>query len=230
MFTPEINFLKERPDSPITTGGPIPEVRGGGDGVGGVVIVVGILIAVAAAGASVWGDITLRGQVNQLEREQQDVEQQLTVAQAELDRLTALRQELDGIEARTDAFKSFFSQIQPWSAILQDMRGRVPAGVWISGMSTAENSLLVSGGALTFPQVNDFQLTLLQSPFVDSVLLNNSGRVPATEETNEYIEYILNVTIKPLDLPSEDLVANLENAGSSGLVEKIRILRNLEAN
>jgi type IV pilus assembly protein PilN len=83
------------------------------------------------------------------------------------------------IKAETDALASVFNQIKPWSAMLQDIRDRVPVGVQISTIqqvdapttSTTPNSssapkVEISGAARSFNDVNDFLLTLQKSPFL----------------------------------------------------------------
>lgn len=95
-------------------------------------------------------------------------------------------------------------------------------------MSTAENSISVAGQSLTFDQVNDFQLTLLQSPLIADVTIEqaifNDGN--PDEGVQSAVDYTLNVTLE--DKPVTEYLPTLAARGSSGLVQKIELLRGLE--
>lgn len=232
MFTPEINFLKERPNDQniVATVPQFEESRAvGGIISGGAALGVGIVVAGISLGVFGWFNTIYTKQLSELKAEKQTLDTEVTAAQAKLTELQAQKAELDGIQARTDAFKAFFSTIQPWSAVLQDFRTRVPQDVWINSLTSVGKDVTIRGGSLTFTQVNDFILTLLQSPFVEKVSLTNTSKVEGSG-TNilESVNYEVMVTLKELDLPSPDLREVLEARGSQGLSEKIAILRQLE--
>jgi len=173
MYTPEINLLKDRALPPTSTGSkPILETKGSLGGV--AAILLGLGVAGGAVGAVTYFQFTFAAQLNELTRERDAIVVQVQSAEAEVDRLNQIRTEFDGIAARINAFKSFFNDIQPWSAILEDLRGRVPRDVWLTSMTVSGNQVTLAGVSLTFEQVNDFQLTLLQSPFVETVTLTSS--------------------------------------------------------
>jgi type IV pilus assembly protein PilN len=234
MFTPEINFLKERPNDQniVATVPQFEESRAvGGIISGGVALGIGIVVAGISLGVFGWFNTIYSKQLAELEAEKGKIDTQVTQAQAKLKELQAQKVELDGIQARTNAFKAFFSTIQPWSAVLQDFRTRVPQDVWINSLTSVGKDVTIRGGSLSFRQVNDFILTLLQSPFVENVSLVNTSKVEGSG-TNilESVSYEVIVTLKDLDLPSPDLREVLEARGSQGLSEKIAILRKLEEN
>jgi type IV pilus assembly protein PilN len=229
MFTPEINFLKERPqDQAMTTVGPTDTSGpGGGGGSGVVVIGIGVVVAGLAFGAFFLGRSYLGNQLASLQQRRDQLNTELQTEQTELTRLQTLEAELNQIRARTEAFRAFFSDIQPWSALLQDLRNRVPVDVWISNMVTVDNQVTIQGQSLTFDQVNDFLLTLQQSPYVEDVRLASSERIDATEQTLASVRYSMTVTLADLNLASPELAQALADDGAEGLLEKVNILRDL---
>jgi type IV pilus assembly protein PilN len=102
------------------------------------------------------------------------------------------------IETENQALATVFDRIKPWSAVLQDIRGRVPTGVQISQIEQLEgevpqqatpsptaspspgespaptatepppSKVRITGFARSFNDVNDFVLTLQRSPFLNS--------------------------------------------------------------
>lgn len=111
------------------------------------------------------------------------------------------------------------------------LRRKIPGqGVWITNISASGDTVNIQGGALDFPLVNDFLLTLLDSNFVTSAVLNSSSRVDGTDVTEPSVEYGITVTIRTLGDPDPEFTRELEQRGAIGLVEKIRILRRVEAN
>lgn len=233
MYTPEINFLSGRSPDTITselgpsTGGFDPQA-GGGSSV--TPYLIGLVVAGLSFGAYAWGRIELISRETVLQRENAALDQDLSAANAELSARRSRQEELDGLLTRTDAFRSFFVSLQPWSAILEDFRNRVPPELWVTNLSTTVDTVSLQGQALTYEQVNDFMLTLKDSPFVQSVTLNTTQEVAGSEDTLPSVNYGLTMNLNRLQLTSEDTVAQLQTQGSLGIVEKLNILRNLEVN
>lgn len=232
MFTPEINFLKERPQTPGTDNVVfVDESAGGGGALGGAgAIAVGFLAAVIALGAWAGTNLYLGGRRDALLVTNNQLSEDLRVAQAELSELEALDNELQGILARTEAFRTFFSQVQPWSAILQDLRDRIPPDVWITNITASGRQLSIRGGSLSFEQVNDLILTLLESRFVSDVRLISGQKVDGSSTTLESVNYEVQVSLRDLDLGDPELQEVLLDKNAVGLAEKLNILRNLEVN
>jgi type IV pilus assembly protein PilN len=235
MYTPDINFLKERPDAITTvrTGGGTVATAGAAGGSQNWIPAIGLgaVAAAVAIGAFLYFQDSFSRQLRTLQAEQTRLNNELSTANAELARLQALDQELQTIRAQTEGFRSFLGSVQPWSAILEDLRRRVPGqGVWVTGVSASGNTLDVQGGAMDFAQVNDFLLTLLDSDFVTAAVINRSERVDGTDTTEPSVNYGLTVTIRTLGDPDPEFTRELELRGATGLVEKIRILRQVETN
>ncbi|MEL7086102.1 MAG: PilN domain-containing protein [Cyanobacteria bacterium P01_A01_bin.3] len=230
MHTPDINFLRQRQDrySPVPSERSAVSSSVSSGLLGGVnAILIGVAISFLLLGAYAIADFTFRRRLATLEEEQSTVTQDLASAQAELGQLRSLETELSAINDRTQAFQSFFNDVQPWSAILEDIRNQTPPDVWLTSISADSNTVNIAGQATRFQSVNDFQLTLLQSPLIANAVLESA--VLSEDEENEGIGVVdyqmrVDLTSRSLDELLDTLAAN----GSSGLVRKIEILRDLE--
>ena len=231
MHTPEINFLRQRQEDLGLGPAERSDARSGVSGglLGGVnAILIGVAISFILLGAYAIADFTFRRRLASLEQQKVTLNQELAQAQGELGQLRQLESELSAIRDRTNAFKSFFNQIQPWSAILEDIRKQAPADVWLTNISASENTVSLVGQATQFQSVNDFQLTLLQSPLVADAVLESAvlSKQEGEAEFASIVDYRLRVELTDRSL--EELLDTLAANGSRGLVRKIEILRDLE--
>ncbi|MEO0943104.1 MAG: PilN domain-containing protein [Cyanobacteria bacterium J06642_12] len=188
MHTPDINFLRQRQDrySPVPSERSAVSSSVSSGLLGGVnAILIGVAISFLLLGAYAIADFTFRRRLATLEEEQSTVTQDLASAQAELGQLRSLETELSAINDRTQAFQSFFNDVQPWSAILEDIRNQTPPDVWLTSISADSNTVNIAGQATRFQSVNDFQLTLLQSPLIANAVLESA--VLSEDEENEGI-------------------------------------------
>lgn len=186
MYSLDINFLNDRTERPTEVAGPqrpkdspVPLYAG---------IAVALLLPALAAG--LW--FFLQNRNAELERRKADLDNQLIQVQSQLQAVEAANAEVARIEAQNQALASVFDRIKPWSAILQDIRDRVPAGVQIGLIEQSPQTdqpvvapptdpnqppaavpepppakIEISGIATSFDGVNDFLLTLQRSPFLD---------------------------------------------------------------
>ncbi|MGK7913070.1 MAG: PilN domain-containing protein [Synechococcus sp.] len=194
---------------------------------GGVnAILIGVAISFILLGSYAIADFTFRRRLASLEEEQSTISQELATAQAELGQLRALESELSAINDRTQAFKSFFNDVQPWSAILEDIRNQTPSDVWLTSISADNNTVNITGQSTRFQSVNDFQLTLLQSPLIANAVLESAVLSTDEEEALSVVDYRMRVDLTSRSL--DELLDTLAANGSSGLVRKVEILRDLE--
>ena len=235
MYTPEINFLKQRAESAAAAAGSggtvISPTVAKGIRSGANTFVFGLVFGLVVVVAYGFFDQVTRKELARLKDEQAQVTSDLGVAQAELSELRDLETELNNIRARTNAFKSFFNQVQPWSSILEDIRNQIPADVWITEINADGNNVTIAGQSPGFDPINDFQLTLLQSALVDNVTLGSAvlTAIPPEVEGDPEIEVVdyemqMELTASSIEALLDTLAAN----GSIGLVQKVEILRELE--
>ncbi len=134
MYSIEINLLRERinpqtgeqsefvnntqTSAPTSRGNKIPLFIGAGVAV----------LSLLSAGA---GWVLLGQQTTQLEAKQKDLDQKLGSLQAQDARLAALNSQVAQVEGESQSLASVFNQVQPWSAVLQDLKESIPQGVRI---------------------------------------------------------------------------------------------------
>jgi type IV pilus assembly protein PilN len=133
MYSLDINFLNDRSERPSEAG---LARRGKSAGAAGdpraYYVGLGLAIALPALVAGAW--LFLQNQNGQLERRQAELDSQLSALQAQLGEVNSINAQVQQIESENQALASVFDYIKPWSAILQDVRARVPNGVQISSI------------------------------------------------------------------------------------------------
>ena len=279
MYGLDVNFLNDRTQRQSEAGlrntavrnDPRPYYIGGG-----------IALALLAAVGGAW--VLLGGQNAELEKRRADLDGQLTALQAKLGEVQNVTQQVSQIESENQALATVFDQIKPWSAVLQDVRDRVPNGIQLDkieqlaptvvpagaapapppsspspspGASPAAGApatapvaatippvsqprISLSGKARSFNDVNDFLLTLQQSPFlksenlkiVKSELIDNPTQVEFTGQTSggeiqvelpKVVEYTIEGDFS--DMTASELLQDLERTLSVGLAARIQALR-----
>jgi type IV pilus assembly protein PilN len=252
MYSLDVNFLKDRVPQKETGGGktkraPIkmgdltPLYIGGG-------VAVFSLVLVAT------GLFILQGQNSKLEGEIAVLDQENKKLEAEIGSINKIRQEIAQVRSETQALVTVFDQIRPWSAMLQDVKERIPATtqlenvkqiaapVTASASSTPGQVLPSSNGAIevggvarSFNDVNDFLLTLQQSRFfkstetriatadlVDATLPPGTA-LPPGAKLPKVVKYSIQSSLS--DVPASELMRELEQKGTVGLVARIRSLQ-----
>ncbi|MBD2577580.1 PilN domain-containing protein [Oscillatoria sp. FACHB-1406] len=194
MYSIEINFLKDRVAIPTKGGGrgkrPLPKQALVPLYVG---LSIGLLFPAIALG--LWGYVQWRTEQVQAEIDARNVElAQLKEKQKQIDSLKA---EIEVARSQVNGLASIFGRIKSWSAILQDIRDRVPDRVKVASIKQVEVqpaaapspspspspgaaatppaaatpapiALTISGFADTYAPVNDFLLTLKKSPLLEA--------------------------------------------------------------
>ncbi|WP_375514747.1 PilN domain-containing protein [uncultured Nostoc sp.] len=251
MYSLDVNFLKDRPAYQKK-----PEGKGGislkfptGDLTllyVGVAVGVGLPVLLGVAWWLLQGKIVeLDGQVAQLDQESKRLD-------TEIGNINKIKAETNAIKGETQALVTVFDQIRPWSAMLQDLRDRIPAAVQIKTIkqippipatagqpvTNPAGGLEITGLARSFNDVNDFLLSLQQSQFLKStesrILTATLVDAPLTpgvsQPTNgvtikppQVVEYTIQSSMN--DVPASELIRELEKKGTVGLVTRIRSIQ-----
>ncbi|NES74024.1 MAG: fimbrial assembly protein [Okeania sp. SIO2D1] len=193
MYSLDINFLRDRQEVP---GGPTPSQRPTGSGGLQLPLILGILVGILfpALVGGAW--FFLRWQTDKLQTRSAELDKELQEIEERNNKISALQTEINQAEAEATALASVFNLVRPWSAILQDIRDRVPEGVQIFAIQQsdiqpepqatpapteggaapkegADTSLVpkmqltIGGIARSFNEANDFLLSLQQSNFLN---------------------------------------------------------------
>jgi type IV pilus assembly protein PilN len=132
MYSLDINFLNDRSERPSGGGkfdkkpkavsaqklSPVPMLLG-----------LAAMLALPAFVGAYW--FVLVGQKGAMEERKATLDSELAALQAQLQEVEAMKAKVAAMEADNQAIASVFDRIQSWSAILQDLRGRVPSGVQV---------------------------------------------------------------------------------------------------
>ncbi|MEG4082517.1 PilN domain-containing protein [Microcoleus sp. POL10_C6] len=139
MYSLDINFLNDRPDyKPVATKSPAKKSSGGVKDqlpiYGAVLFALGINAAVMGA----WWWAT--NENTNLATEQAAIDQELATLNTQANTIKAINAETDQVTAEYKALAGVFDQIKPWSAMLQDLSARTPAGVQIGKIEQIDPS------------------------------------------------------------------------------------------
>jgi type IV pilus assembly protein PilN len=193
MYSLDINFLNDRPElkpevaartrtKAVSVDSKTPLYLG---------IAAGILIPGIVA--AIW--LVLQSQNNRLQEQQAQLDSRLNTLKSQLGEVDQLRSQISQTKAETEALATVFNQIKPWSAMAQDIRDRLPAGIQLTSIKQTvpegaaapapaaspapgaapaaaaappSSVITISGLANSFDNVNDFLLTLQRSNFTDA--------------------------------------------------------------
>ncbi len=220
MYSLDVNFLKDRVESKQEK---FTRYTKTGLSVGGQTsIYLGLAVGVILPALVGSGWLILQNQNAQLETKVQSIDAQLSrlgVAEEEIKKIQA---QTSQVQSETKALATVFNQIRPWSAMLQDLRDRIPKTVQIDSVkeitasapqpaaaSSTNNSssnkpqpvpstpiatggIQITGVARSFNDVNDFVLTLNQSAFLQP----GETKIVTAELTDNPLQASANASVK----------------------------------
>lgn len=262
MYGIDINFLNDRKDRPVEAIVPSAKGRSAPSSAKLPMLVgVGVAIAALAGVGGYWA--ILQSQQKGLMAQQTDLDSRLAELQQKLAQADTVRQQAAAIDSEITALAGVFERIRPWSAIVRDVQGRTPSRTQISqltqtapaeaeagatpatpatpaaagtAVSSAAGGLELSGNACSFDDVNDFMLTLKNSPFLEagSIKITKAdlgeivpGRCPGDPDTGKplaLVSYTIASDIK--SIPAAELLDELNRQQeSTGLAARIRALQ-----
>ena len=158
MYSLDINFLNDRPDyKPVAAKSSAKKSSGGAKDqmplIGALLFAFGVNAAVMGA----WWWAT--NENTNLATEQATLDQELATLNTQANTIKAINAETEQVTAEYKALAGVFEQIKPWSAMLQDLSARTPAGVQIAKIeqidpspSPRSNSRRLPGGESVFSQ------------------------------------------------------------------------------
>lgn len=250
MYSLEINFLKDR--TPYQNNSEKKKKEKINIPVGNLTpVYLGITLGLffpALAGFCLWllqgKNAELQENVAKLEQEKQQLEQQIK-------NINQIKEETNKVKGETQTLVTVFDQIRPWSAMLQELRDRIPPTVQVENIKqippapteqgkpapNPAGGVEMTGLARTFNDVNDFMLTLQGSHFfksTDTKIITAElvdAPIPPGVATirgvafkpPQIVKYTIQSTLS--DVPASVLMRELEQKGTVGLVARIRSLQ-----
>ena len=252
MYSLDVNFLKDR-NLADQGGGPQPKKQKQKQPIGTMIPLIAggalMVLLPAAAGGLL---LLVNSQKGEVETTIQGIEAKIKAIEAQNNKIKVIEANVKQAKDETAALASVFDQIKPWSAILQDIRDRIPRGVQIESLEQEtvqplqdssekpKMELTIKGFARSYREVNDFLLTLQKSKFLkadqteveNAKLIPNPDKweLPETEEAEAFeleLPKVVDYTIKTElnDIPTSELIKELERKGAVGLVTRIKILK-----
>lgn len=253
MYSIDINFLNDREERPVLATQSSSIARQPTSDRTPIAIGLGVMIAALAGVGGFFG--LLKYQESTLQQRQAELDAQLTELQAKLEQVDRIKAETEAARSESRALASVFTKIRPWSAIVKDIQNRIPTRAQLSQVSQTAGEptppaeggepvapeaggISVNGTACSFDDVNDFILTLKNSPFLESetVKLTTSslggdvlGRCPGEaqrDEPTQLVDYTIAGNVKSVSTEQFDrLLAELENQQASvGLSSRLKAL------
>ncbi|BAC90376.1 PilN domain-containing protein [Gloeobacter violaceus] len=221
MFTPEINFLKDRTVAAGSDGYTPPAVGAAG---GPDPLLVGAAVPIAALAVMAGLTLYFNSQVSTKETELNELAGRAALLDRQLNDVRQLRTDIDNERKRVEAVVNLFDLSRPWSAVMEDLRRRVPEGVWLNVLSSATTKegdiVTLEGFALRFEDVAALQLTLRDSPFVADAIVVDAVKEEGKDGTPATVAYKIEARLTERKL--RELVTALEKTGAVGLLEKLR--------
>ncbi|RFP60029.1 MAG: hypothetical protein BJG00_007875 [Limnothrix sp. CACIAM 69d] len=150
MYSLNINFLKDRPEY---------QTAGAGKTAGAAVaqasklpLILGVMVglAVPAAIGGFWGYLQL--QKAALEQSQAELNKDLQDLEAELAKAAQAEAEMKAIDQLTQGLVGVFSRVKSWSALLGDLRDRLPVGVQMTAIREVEDKNAATAAAASTPK------------------------------------------------------------------------------
>ncbi|MGB3203460.1 MAG: PilN domain-containing protein [Crinalium sp.] len=129
MYSLDINFIKDRRDPSET------KVAGGGSKSANISVKemlplflgVGVGLLLVGAVGGLW--LFLQQQTTVLQQRQVELDTELARLKGLDDQVKKINDEITQVTGQTKDLASVFNQIKPWSAILEDIRDRIPPNV-----------------------------------------------------------------------------------------------------
>lgn len=254
MYSLDINFLNDRPEYRPDTGSRTSS-RGRAPTGSMVPLFLGVALGVFLPAAAFGAFLVFQNRNEELAARNAQLDVEISKLQAESKKIDAVNAEIQQVTTETNALATVFNQIKPWSAMLQDIRSRIPAGVQIDTIQQTDplpptpetpnptSKVEIVGIARSFNDVNDFLLTLQKSPFlkadqtqlVNADLRDNPTQIEfrrgaqATDTQRVEVKLpqvvVYRIQSSLSDVPASELLRELDRTGAVGLVTRIRTLQ-----
>jgi type IV pilus assembly protein PilN len=246
MYSLDVNFLKDRSLDSKKTAMTTMVAVGKPDFEKQLPIYIGagvMLLLPLLAGGSI---LFVNWQKGETQANIQALEAELARLKAQNQKVTELENKTKVVEGDTASLVGVFSQVKPWSALLQDLTDQTPPGIQLVSLQQTGKVLTLSGFAGNYAALNDFVLMLQNSPFfkADKTKLVSATAAPlpisgdgvASESDDptaqgqdtgiiqipQGVKY--SITTELSDTPDKELLPELVRKGAIGLVTRFKTL------
>ena len=242
MYNLDINFLRDRQLDQTTEVTENLVEKKEASIADKIPIAVGAIVALIAP-AIVFGYLqSVNAKTTGIKQEITEIEREIADLGNQNQKIEAANAEIQQVEQETAALVGVFERIKPWAAILQEVSDRTPPGVQVNSIqqsgSGEDMGINMAGTARSYADVNDFVLFLARSPFFDfnNIKLNTAGvttfpveienedNLPENSSLNipQGIKFTISAQLE--NIPSSQLIEEIEKKGSAGLVTRLKTL------
>ncbi len=247
MYDIDINFLKDRKLD--TVGSPTVFKKTTSKNVE-LPILIGAGVAIVFLATTGGALLFLNNQKASTNKTIAQLDEEIQRLQGKNVRVKQIQTEIDGISQEIGILVSVFNEIKPWSSMLAEIGTVTPPNVQIQAITQSDKTLTINGYGNSYDNVNDFLLTLKNSPFLDpeatsivtTTIAPNPGKVAfnraqlsGLETTEEGKNNSENITLPPVvlytintkinDQSAQVLLNQLSRRGAIGLVSRITNLQ-----
>jgi len=185
MYSLDINFLNDRPDIRPQVQGNKPKQKPAAM----TPLILGVALGLLLPGVvgGLW--FFVQQQTARLETRQAELDSQLASLQIQQDKIKQLNDEIAKVQGETNDLASVFNQIKPWSAMLQDIRERIPLGVQIQTIEQTEDTTSAAAPTPAASPSPDAQAPKAQATSAPSptMKLAISGSARSFDEVNYFL-------------------------------------------
>ena len=185
MYSLDINFLNDRPDIRPQVQGNKPKQKPAAM----TPLILGVALGLLLPGVvgGLW--FFVQQQTAKLETRQAELDSQLASLQIGQDKIKQLNDEIAKVQGETNDLASVFNQIKPWSAMLQDIRERIPRGVQIQNIQQTEDTASAAAPTPAASPAPDAQAPNAQATSAPSptMKLAISGSARSFDEVNYFL-------------------------------------------
>ena len=185
MYSLDINFLNDRPDIRPQVQGNKPKQKPAAM----TPLILGVALGLLLPGVvgGLW--FFVQQQTAKLETRQAELDSQLASLQIGQDKIKQLNDEIAKVQGETNDLASVFNQIKPWSAMLQDIRERIPLGVQIQTIEQTEDTASAAAPTPAASPAPDAQAPNAQATSAPSptMKLAISGSARSFDEVNYFL-------------------------------------------
>ncbi len=136
MYSLDINLLSERAEYQLSKDATFSDTATiATNSYGKIPLYIGAGVAALSLALVGGGWLWTNQQTAQLEAKQRELDTKLGSLKVQEQRLQQLNTQVAQVTGESQALASVFSQVQPWSAVLQDLRDNTPQGIQIDAIS-----------------------------------------------------------------------------------------------